>query len=57
VAHFDIYVDDVDPAIAFYQTVFGWTIQKVEGIDCLLIKTGEGEPGIDGGWASARAPH
>ena len=27
VAHFDIYVDDVDRAIAFYQTVFGWTIQ------------------------------
>jgi hypothetical protein len=56
VVHFDIYVADVVPAIALYQTVFGLTIQKVEGIDCLLINTGEGEPGIDGGWASARPP-
>jgi predicted enzyme related to lactoylglutathione lyase len=49
VAHFDIYVEDVEQAIAFYQTVFGWTMQKVEWMDYWLIKTGEGTPGIDGG--------
>lgn len=48
VVHFDIHVDDVERALAFYQTVFGWTIQKVEWMDYWLSKTGEGEPGIDG---------
>lgn len=49
VVHFDIYADDVDRASAFYQTVFGWTIAKAEGMDYRLISTGEGQPGIDGG--------
>ena len=49
VVHFDVYADDVERAIAFYQTVFGWSIAKVEGMDYWLIKTGEGDPGIDGG--------
>jgi uncharacterized protein len=56
VVHFDIYVDDVDRAIAFYQQVFGWTIQKVEGMDYWLIATGEGEPGIDGGLGPRTSP-
>ena len=56
VVHFDIYVDDVDRAVAFYQTVFGWTIQKVEWMDYWLIKTGEGEPGIDGGLGKRTSP-
>jgi uncharacterized protein len=56
VVHFDIYVDDVERAIAFYQTVFGWTIQKVEWMDYWLIKTGEGQPGIDGGLGKRTSP-
>jgi uncharacterized protein len=56
VVHFDIYVDDVERAIAFYQTVFGWTIQKVEWMDYWLIKTGEGAPGIDGGLGKRTSP-
>jgi predicted enzyme related to lactoylglutathione lyase len=56
VVHFDIYVDDVDRAIAFYQTAFGWTIQKVEGMDYWLIKTGEGATGIDGGLGKRTSP-
>jgi predicted enzyme related to lactoylglutathione lyase len=56
VVDFDIDVDDVDRAIAFYQSVFGWTIQNVEWMDYWLIKTGEGEPGFDVGLGSARAP-
>ena len=39
VVHFDIHVDDVERALAFYQTVFGWTIQKVEWMDYWLSKT------------------
>ena len=56
VVHFDIYADDVDRAIAFYEKVFGWTIQKVEGMDYWLMKTGEGEPGIDGGLGKRTSP-
>ena len=56
VVHFDVYADDVDRAIAFYQSVFGWSIEKVEGMDYWLIKTGEGEPGIDGGLSKRESP-
>jgi len=56
VVHFDVYADDVDRAIAFYQNVFGWSIEKVEGMDYWLIKTGEGEPGIDGGLSKRESP-
>lgn len=56
VVHFDIYADDVDRAIAFYQAVFGWTIAQAEGMDYWLIKTGEGRPGIDGGLSQRESP-
>jgi uncharacterized protein len=56
VVHFDIYADDVERAIAFYQAAFGWAIQKVEGMDYWLITTGEGEPGINGGLGPRTSP-
>jgi predicted enzyme related to lactoylglutathione lyase len=56
VAHVDIHADDVGRAIAFYQTVFGWSIEKVEGMDYWLITTGEGRPGIDGGLSKRESP-
>ena len=56
VVHFDIYVDDVDRAVAFYQTVFGWSIEKVEWMDYWLIKTGEEGRGIDGGLGKRTSP-
>jgi predicted enzyme related to lactoylglutathione lyase len=56
VVHFDVYADDVQRASAFYQHVFGWSIAKVEGMDYWLIKTGEEEPGIDGGLSKRERP-
>ena len=56
VVRFDVYADDVTRAIAFYQNVFGWSIEKVEGMDYWLITTGEGEPGIDGGLSKRERP-
>jgi predicted enzyme related to lactoylglutathione lyase len=56
VVHFDIYADDVERAIAFYQTVFGWAIQKVDGMDYWLITTGDGELGINGGLGPRTSP-
>ena len=51
VTHFDISADDVDRAIRFYESVFGWKFQKWDGpMEYWLIMTGDQkEPGIDGG--------
>ena len=56
VVHFDIYADDVERAIAFYQNAFGWKFEKVESMDYWLITTGAGEPGIDGGLSKRESP-
>jgi predicted enzyme related to lactoylglutathione lyase len=49
--HFELPADDPERAVKFYETVFGWKIQKWEGpVDYWLVVTGEApEPGIDGG--------
>jgi predicted enzyme related to lactoylglutathione lyase len=51
VIHFEIPADSPDRAVAFYEKVFGWKIQKWAGpMDYWLISTGPKEqPGIDGG--------
>ena len=50
VIHFEIPVDDPERAVAFYEKVFGWKIEKWEGpMDYWLVTTGEEEePGING---------
>lgn len=50
VVHFEIVADDADRISKFYETVFGWTVQKWDGpIDYWFLMTGdEKEPGIDG---------
>jgi uncharacterized protein len=49
--HFEIPADNPERAIAFYQSVFGWTIKKWDGpTPYWLITTGpDEEPGINGG--------
>jgi uncharacterized protein len=51
VVHFEIPADNPERAVAFYQSVFGWKIQKWAGpVDYWLVSTGEApEPGINGG--------
>ena len=58
VVHFEIPADDPERAIQFYESVFGWRIEKWEGsIEYWLIMTGpEDEPGIDGGLARREDP-
>lgn len=53
IVHFEMPVDDPDRAIAFYQAVLGWKIEKWEGPqDYWLITTGpDAEPGINGALA------
>ncbi len=51
VVHFELPADDPDRAVKFYETAFGWKIQKWDGpMDYWLVMTGpDGEPGINGG--------
>jgi len=50
VVHFELPADDPDRAIAFYETVFGWKIDKWGGpMDYWLVEAGDpDEPGING---------
>jgi predicted enzyme related to lactoylglutathione lyase len=58
VVHFEVPADDPERSIKFYETVFGWTIEKWDGpIEYWLIITGdEDKPGIDGGLARREDP-
>jgi predicted enzyme related to lactoylglutathione lyase len=51
VIHFEIPMNDPDRAVAFYQKVFGWKIEKWPGpMEYWMVYTGdEKEPGINGG--------
>lgn len=46
--HFEIPVDDVERAQAFWSNAFGWRFQRFGEWDYWMVMTGEG-PGIDGG--------
>ncbi len=50
VVHFEIHADDPQRAVNFYQSVFGWQVNKWEGPeDYWLVTTGPStEPGING---------
>jgi uncharacterized protein len=56
VIHFEICVDDLERAASFYSKVFGWQIEKTEGLNNYwAITTGSGEePGITGGLTRRR---
>lgn len=51
VIHFEIPMNDPDRAVAFYQKVFGWKIDKWAGpMDYWMANTGDpNAPGINGG--------
>lgn len=59
VVHFEIQADDVERAKKFYGEVFGWTFEdysQYTGSPYFGVKTGEGEPGIDGGLLQRPVP-
>lgn len=60
VGHFEIHVDDMERAVAFYRGVFGWDIQKWDGdaFEYWMISTGKSdEPGgINGGFVQRPCP-
>lgn len=49
VVHFEIHAADPERAVAFYTTVFGWSVTQMGGQDYWLLTTGgDDEPGING---------
>lgn len=55
VVHFEIHCPDTGAAVKFYETVFGWKINKWDGPEeYWLAGTGSGERGIDGGLLKSR---
>jgi predicted enzyme related to lactoylglutathione lyase len=49
VVHFEIHADDPARAVAFYTTVFGWTVQEMPGMAYWLLATGpDDQDGING---------
>lgn len=56
VAHFEIHADDTSRARKFYETVFGWTFQRLDDqtFEYWLITTGE--PNQGGGMMPRSAP-
>jgi len=58
VVHFEIPADNPERSIKFFESVFGWKIEKWDGpIEYWVVMTGdEEEPGIDGGLARRENP-
>ena len=58
VTYFECVADDPERAKKFYQSVFGWKIEKWKSpMDYWLITTGEkSQPGIDGGFGRRQSP-
>ena len=55
--HFEIQAENIDRAIKFYTTLFGWKFSQWGQEQYWLITTGEkGTPGIDGGLLPRRGP-
>jgi len=55
IVHFEIPADDVERARKFYTDLFGWRIEKAEGMDYWLITT-SGEKTVDGGMMKRQDP-
>lgn len=49
VVHFEVSPRDPDRSVAFYRSVFGWTISELPEISYALVDTGAGGVGMHGG--------
>ena len=58
VVHFEIPADNPEKVAKFYESVFGWKVEKWAGpVEYWLVMTGNPkEPGIDGGITRKEAP-
>jgi uncharacterized protein len=56
VVHFELHSSDPHRARQFYGDVFGWTFNEFGDGSYVLVTTGEGGRGIDGGIVIRRGP-
>ena len=57
VIHFEVPANDPEALAGFYGKVFGWKTEKAPGpMEYWLTKTGDGGPGIDGGFLKRQHP-
>jgi hypothetical protein len=57
VIHFEIPSNDPESLSGFYNKVFNWVTVKAPGpMEYWLTRTGDGEPGIDGGFMRRHHP-
>ncbi len=54
--HFEIHGSDPQSLVAFYQTVFGWTVTRWGEEAYWLADTGQDSPGINGALLPRRGP-
>jgi uncharacterized protein len=47
--HFEVHAGDMDRAQSFYEAVLGWKFENWSDGNYRLIRTGDDQPGIDGG--------
>ncbi len=52
--HFEIYGDKPDDLAHFYAALFGWQMEKVEGLDYWRIQMDPSAPGKSGGGVTSR---
>jgi uncharacterized protein len=54
--HFEIHASDPAQLVSFYEQVFGWKIEQWGDQPYWTIRTGDANPGIDGGLVPRRGP-
>ena len=55
--HFEIPAENPERAMRFYEKVFGWEFERWNGpMEYWTIRTGDSQPGIDGGPHGPYAP-
>src|SRR5690349_15246882 len=57
IVHFEIPVDNVKRAKAFYEKLFGWKFEEMKGMDYFVIKAKDKDNGIDGGMMKRKMPN
>lgn len=56
IVHFDIPAGDVEKLAGFYRSLFGWRVEKAEGMDYWMIETAPQGQGLNGGMMPRQAP-
>ena len=56
IVHFEIPANDVEKLAGFYRGLFGWKVEKAEGMDYWMIETAPEGQGLNGGMMKRQMP-